>query len=104
MTDKQDLVISRMQKDIDELRADFATFTQAYMKMQVQQDLLHERNMEAIKRTNNNVTELAASVKGLVEAWTVANGIRKLVIWLSSFAALGGAAVWIARTFFNIKL
>jgi hypothetical protein len=88
--------IIQLRKDMEEDRARFSLFLQAYIDRQKQQDIAHERNMEAILETNRNVASLATSISGLVEAWTVAIGFNKFLKWLSSFAVLSGLLAWLA--------
>lgn len=52
----------------------------------------HKKSMEAIEA-------LTATTQGVVEAWVVINGFHRFVKWLSGFAVLGGAIVWIQQTF-----
>lgn len=43
----------------------------------------------------SNIAELTEATKGVVEAWTVANGLSKFLKWLSSFAIIGGIVAWL---------
>jgi len=42
-----------------------------------------------------NVKELTEATKGIVEAWTVANGLAKFIKWVSSFTVIGACIVWL---------
>ena len=41
------------------------------------------------------ITALISSTQGLVDAWNTANALRRFFKWLSGFAIIGSAAVWI---------
>lgn len=42
-----------------------------------------------------NIAKLTQATQGVVEAWTVANGLSKFLKWLSSFAILGAIIIWL---------
>ena len=42
-----------------------------------------------------NIAQLTEATTGVVEAWTVANGLSKFFRWASSFAIVGVGIVWL---------
>jgi hypothetical protein len=74
----------RMDTHLEQYRVDCKDFTERQIKIQ----LAHEQNMEAIKA----LTEATSAV---VNAWTVAAGLQKFIKWISSFAVVGAAIMWI---------
>jgi hypothetical protein len=75
----------RMDNHLEQYRVDCKDFTERQVRIQ----LAHEQNMEAIKA----LTEATSAV---VNAWTVAAGLQKFVKWISSFAVVGAAIMWVA--------
>ena len=75
----------KMDTHLEQYRADRKEFTEWRIKMQ----LAHEQNMAAIKA----LTEATSVV---VNAWTVAAGVQKFIKWVSSFAIVGAAVIWLA--------
>lgn len=50
-----------------------------------------------LEQQMTNVDKLVMSTQGLVDAWTVANGLHKFIKWISGFAIVIAAAIWIAK-------
>lgn len=54
-----------------------------------------DKLIEAQEMNASNIAHLTEATNGVVEAWTVANGLSKFLKWLSSFAILGGIIAWL---------
>tara|TARA_R110000824_G_scaffold313775_2_gene500556 strand:+ start:2476 stop:2766 length:291 start_codon:yes stop_codon:yes gene_type:complete len=54
-----------------------------------------ERVIRAQELNATNIADLTTATQGVVEAWTVANGLSKFLKWLSSFAIIGGIYAWL---------
>jgi hypothetical protein len=76
--------------------SDYEIHKRDYLARQQRQDEAHENNLKAIQA-------LTVATQGLVDAWTVANGIQRFVVWLSKFAVLTTVAIYLSNRF-GIKL
>jgi hypothetical protein len=74
----------KVDTHLEQYRADCKDFTERQIKIQ----LAHEQNMEAIKA-------LTIATSNVVNAWTVASGLQKFIKWISSFAVVGAAIMWV---------
>tara|TARA_R110000803_G_scaffold210114_1_gene281090 strand:+ start:2769 stop:3029 length:261 start_codon:yes stop_codon:yes gene_type:complete len=54
-----------------------------------------DRLIKAQELNAANIADLTKATNGVVEAWTVANGLSKFLKWLSSFAIIGGIWAWL---------
>tara|TARA_R110000803_G_scaffold16073_5_gene44197 strand:+ start:3154 stop:3441 length:288 start_codon:yes stop_codon:yes gene_type:complete len=54
-----------------------------------------DKLIQAQELNATNIAKLTEATNGVVEAWTVANGLSKFLKWLSSFAIIGGIAAWL---------
>lgn len=59
------------------------------------QDARLDKLIQAQELNATNIAELTIATQGVVEAWTVANGLSKFLKWLSSFAVIGGIWAWL---------
>tara|TARA_R110002167_G_scaffold366375_1_gene595568 strand:+ start:29585 stop:29809 length:225 start_codon:yes stop_codon:yes gene_type:complete len=59
------------------------------------QDARLDKLIQAQELNATNIAELTIATQGVVEAWTVANGLSKFLKWLSSFAIIGASIVWL---------
>jgi hypothetical protein len=74
----------KVDTHLEQYRADCKEFTERQIKIQ----LAHEQNMEAIKA-------LTVATSNVVNAWTVASGLQKFIKWISSFAVVVVAGMWV---------
>tara|TARA_R110000824_G_scaffold14962_1_gene63297 strand:+ start:2515 stop:2763 length:249 start_codon:yes stop_codon:yes gene_type:complete len=59
------------------------------------QDARLDKLIEAQEINATNIANLTEATTGVVEAWTVANGLSKFLKWLSSFAIIGVGFIWL---------
>tara|TARA_R110000772_G_scaffold264083_1_gene384398 strand:+ start:2180 stop:2404 length:225 start_codon:yes stop_codon:yes gene_type:complete len=59
------------------------------------QDARLDKLIQAQELNATNIAELTIATQGVVEAWTVANGLSKFLKWLSSFAIIGASIIWL---------
>lgn len=92
-----------MNKQLEE---DLASLTHRFEEYLIKRDLKDkaaDARLDKLLTTQEvnsaNIAELTKATKGVVEAWTVANGLSKFVKWLSSFAVVtavvGGLIIWL---------
>jgi phage shock protein A len=74
----------KLEDHVEEYKQQCREFSDRQMQLQRS----HEQTMVAI-------TALTQATKEIVNAWTVANGVQKFIKWLSSFAIVGVAIIWI---------
>ena len=56
-----------------------------------------DKLIQAQELNATNIASLTKATNGVVEAWTVANGLSKFLKWLSSLALIGGALIWLSN-------
>tara|TARA_R110000772_G_scaffold68760_1_gene152348 strand:+ start:3327 stop:3590 length:264 start_codon:yes stop_codon:yes gene_type:complete len=54
-----------------------------------------DKLIQAQELNATNIAQLTEATNGVVEAWTVANGLSKFLKWLSSFAIIGASIIWL---------
>lgn len=90
--DRRNQNAEQVAADLAEHLEHYALHRKEYLERQAHQDMIQESNLRAIEA-------LTKATAGLVNAWTVANGVNRFVVWLSKFAVLGTACIWVARKF-----
>jgi len=59
-----------------------------------------QQNTEGLKELTRAVTVLEESTRGIIEVYTTANSIQRFLKWASSFAIIGGGALWLSNKLF----
>ncbi len=90
------ITAEQVAADLDAHLARYERHRQEYLERQAHQDTMQEANLKAIEA-------LTKSTSGLVEAWTVANGFQRFIVWTSKFAVVGTAALWSLLAMFILK-
>ena len=94
----------QLRDKVDTHIKEYKLFLEAYISRQKQQDLAQEQLMEAVKELNINIVHLTESTQGLVDAWKVATGLQRFIVWASQLAVVGGIISWIAIKLTGIKV
>lgn len=79
--------LAALETKIDMHLGEYLLHRQEYIERQETQELAYINTMKAIN-------ELTVATKGVVDAWTIANGFQKFVKWLSGFSVLGAVIAW----------
>tara|TARA_R110002153_G_scaffold150049_2_gene301633 strand:+ start:2490 stop:2771 length:282 start_codon:yes stop_codon:yes gene_type:complete len=64
-------------------------------KRSMEVDVRLDKLIQAQELNATNIADLTKATQGVVEAWTVANGLSKFLKWLSSFAIIGASIIWL---------